>query len=145
MERHIDGISLPAHPKSVRRARHFVAEAAARAGFEPTAIEIASVAASELVTNAVVHGRGPISVRTVLDPVSLRVEVQDTARLKELQRENAELRRANEILKTASALFATAELDRRLRRSSPRSTSTETGSGSSRSAECSANTTCRSP
>jgi transposase-like protein len=37
------------------------------------------------------------------------------ARVKELERENAELRRANEILKTASAFFAQAELDRRLR------------------------------
>jgi transposase len=33
-------------------------------------------------------------------------------RLKELERENFELRRANEILKSASAFFA-AELDRR--------------------------------
>ena len=37
------------------------------------------------------------------------------ARIKELERENAELRRANEILKTASAFFAQAELDRKLR------------------------------
>ena len=37
------------------------------------------------------------------------------ARLNELERENAELRRANEILKTASAFFAQAELDRRLK------------------------------
>lgn len=37
------------------------------------------------------------------------------ARIKQLERENAELRRANEILKTASAFFAAAELDRRLR------------------------------
>jgi transposase-like protein len=37
------------------------------------------------------------------------------AHIKELERENAELRRANEILKTASAFFAAAELDRRLR------------------------------
>ena len=36
-------------------------------------------------------------------------------RIKELERENAELRRANEILKTASAFFAAAELDRKLR------------------------------
>lgn len=33
--------------------------------------------------------------------------------LKQLQRENVELRRANDILRTASALFAQAELDRR--------------------------------
>lgn len=35
--------------------------------------------------------------------------------LKRLRRENAELRRANEILKTASAFFAAAELDRKLK------------------------------
>ena len=36
---------------------------------------------------------------------------QESAELKRLRRENAELRRANEILKAASAFFA-AELDR---------------------------------
>jgi transposase len=35
--------------------------------------------------------------------------------LKALQRENRELKRANEILRTASAFFAQAELDRRLK------------------------------
>lgn len=43
------------------------------------------------------------------------VPSQVDARIKELERENAELRRANEILKTASAFFAAAELDRKLR------------------------------
>jgi transposase len=37
------------------------------------------------------------------------------AEMRRLRQENAELRRANEILKTASAFFAQAELDRRLR------------------------------
>jgi len=36
-------------------------------------------------------------------------------RLKQLERENKELRRANEILRTASASFPQAELDRRLK------------------------------
>ncbi len=36
-------------------------------------------------------------------------------RRKALERENRELKRANEILKTASAFFAQAELDRRLK------------------------------
>ena len=36
-------------------------------------------------------------------------------RIKALERENKELRRANEILKLASAFFAQAELDRRLK------------------------------
>jgi transposase-like protein len=39
----------------------------------------------------------------------------DAAEYRRLQKENAELRRANEILKTASAFFAQAELDRRLK------------------------------
>jgi transposase len=37
----------------------------------------------------------------------------ERARLKALERENFELRRANEILRKASAYFAQAELDRR--------------------------------
>jgi transposase len=39
----------------------------------------------------------------------------DAQRLLDLERENRELRRANDILKTASAFFAQAELDRRLK------------------------------
>ncbi len=39
----------------------------------------------------------------------------EARRVVELEREVRELRRANEILKTASAFFAAAELDRRLR------------------------------
>jgi transposase len=37
----------------------------------------------------------------------------ERARLKQLERENVELKRANEILRKASAYFAQAELDRR--------------------------------
>lgn len=43
------------------------------------------------------------------------VPTTDLQRLKELERENKELRKANEILKLASAFFAQAELDRRLK------------------------------
>ena len=39
----------------------------------------------------------------------------DATRLAELEREVRELRRANEILRTASAFFAAAELDRKLK------------------------------
>jgi transposase-like protein len=42
------------------------------------------------------------------------VTSEASAELKALRKENAELRRANEILRTASAFFASAELDRRL-------------------------------
>ena len=43
------------------------------------------------------------------------VRSADAQRITELEREVKELRRANEILRTASAFFAAAELDRKLR------------------------------
>ncbi|KQB60494.1 transposase [Pseudomonas syringae pv. syringae] len=43
------------------------------------------------------------------------VTTADAQRIKDLEREVKELRRANEILKLASAFFAQAELDRRLK------------------------------
>ena len=41
------------------------------------------------------------------------VSTADAARIKALEQENRELKRANEILRKASAYFAQAELDRR--------------------------------
>jgi putative transposase len=61
-------------------------------------------------------------------------------KLKALELENRELRQANEILRKASAYFAQAELDRRLRPISRSSTITARRMGSSRSGRC-----CRSP
>jgi transposase len=49
------------------------------------------------------------------DGVRPGTTTDEAARVAELERENRELRRANEILKTASAFFAQAELDRRLK------------------------------
>jgi transposase-like protein len=43
----------------------------------------------------------------------LGLTTEERERLKQLERENVELRRANEILRLASAYFAKAELDRR--------------------------------
>jgi transposase-like protein len=43
------------------------------------------------------------------------VSTADAQRIKDLERENRELRKANEILKLASAFFAQAELDRRIK------------------------------
>ena len=44
------------------------------------------------------------------------VTSDERSRIKKLERENRELRRANEILRKASAYFAQAELDRRAKR-----------------------------
>ena len=66
------------------------------------------------------------------------VTSDERERLRELERENKELRRANEILKAASAFFA-RELDSRLPRWPDSSTTTRTVSRSSRPAvHCSA-------
>jgi transposase len=43
------------------------------------------------------------------------ISTDERERIKALERENKELRRANEILKLASAFFAQAELDRKLK------------------------------
>jgi len=43
------------------------------------------------------------------------VTTEESQRITELEREVRELRRANEILRTASAFFASAELDRKLK------------------------------
>ena len=49
-------------------------------------------------------------------PAGSAIDDSDTvAEMRRLRQENAGLRRANEILKTASAFFAQAELDRRLK------------------------------
>ena len=54
-------------------------------------------------------------VRQAERDAGLRVGLttDERQRLKELERENRELKRANEILRKASAYFAQAELDRR--------------------------------
>ena len=76
--------------------------------------------------------RRQVGVLLDLNPATLRNWVEDAERadgvrapapsrvveseeVRALRRENAELRRANEILRTASAFFAQAELDRRLK------------------------------
>jgi transposase len=43
------------------------------------------------------------------------VTSEEARRIAELERENRELRRTNDILRTASAFFASVELDRRLK------------------------------
>ena len=53
---------------------------------------------------------GSIATKFGCTPETLRDERE---RVKALERENRELRRANEILRKASAFFAQAELDRR--------------------------------
>lgn len=63
-------------------------------------------------------GIGPATLRNWIEREEIDagtrsgVASSENAELTRLRRENAELRRANEILKTASAFFAAAERDR---------------------------------
>lgn len=67
------------------------------------------------INPATIRGWVEASERSNPSRVSGSVTDDAQAELRRLRQENAELRRANDILKTASAFFAQAELDRRLR------------------------------
>lgn len=58
--------------------------------------------------------RGWVRRAEIDDGVRPGVTSDDARRIAELERENRELKRANDILRTASAFFAAAELDRKL-------------------------------
>jgi transposase len=82
---------------------------------------------SKLATRKHVGGLLDINVATLRNWIEAEERAANPARpagddsdvtaaeMRRLRQENAELRRANEILKTASAFFAQAELDRRLK------------------------------
>jgi anti-sigma regulatory factor (Ser/Thr protein kinase) len=69
-------VALPRDHSSAARARYLVAELSA-ATLDRDELERAKLLVSELVTNALVHGRGAISLRASLDAERLLVEVID--------------------------------------------------------------------
>nr|WP_246314741.1 SpoIIE family protein phosphatase [Kineococcus aurantiacus] len=75
-----DGVAetvLPADPRSVRDARRVVQRCCGHQGVDDDTTETAVLLASELVTNAVVHGRSDARLRVVASPRSVHVEVGD--------------------------------------------------------------------
>ena len=70
-------LELEAIPESARKARQFFRNAAGRAHLRPEQIDRGELAVSELVTNAVVHGEGPIFLRAGASKPGMRVEVSD--------------------------------------------------------------------
>jgi transposase len=103
------GGSSRRYPPELReRAVRMVAEISGQHDSEWSAIsEVArllGVGCAETVRKWVRQGQVDSGART-------GITTEESAELKRLHRENAELRRANAILKTASAFFA-AELDR---------------------------------
>jgi anti-sigma regulatory factor (Ser/Thr protein kinase) len=67
--------SLPRSPDSIRTARRLVHEHTTT--LSPQRREDAALMVSELVTNALVHGIGTITLRIDVEPAALRVEVSD--------------------------------------------------------------------
>ena len=61
------------------------------------------------------NSSGLITMCVVPSRQAVLVTTSEREQMKALERENKELRKANEILKLASAFFAQAELDRRLK------------------------------
>jgi anti-sigma regulatory factor (Ser/Thr protein kinase) len=70
-------VELLGRPASVRKARGFTADVLADDGVEASVIEVAVLLVSELVTNAVVHARGPICLTVHTDAHWVRIEVED--------------------------------------------------------------------
>ncbi len=69
--------ALEMSPQSVRQARDFFRSSADRLGVSPAVRDAGSLTVSEIVTNAVQYGAGPIELRTMLDRSTIRVEVSD--------------------------------------------------------------------
>ncbi|MDQ1676296.1 MAG: hypothetical protein QOC93_1440 [Actinomycetota bacterium] len=72
--------ALPAELTAVRRARDMLRAAADGLGLSEDAAEVACLVLSELVTNALVHGAAPVSLRVRASPRRLYIEVTDGAR-----------------------------------------------------------------
>jgi anti-sigma regulatory factor (Ser/Thr protein kinase) len=68
-------IPLPADADAPRIAREFVS--ANGTGLSPETVDDALVLVSELVTNALQHGRPDITIKVVVDPPGIGVSVDD--------------------------------------------------------------------
>ncbi len=79
-------ISLESSPSSVREARRFFVRVADEIGLSPEHRELGALALSELVTNAVVHGSGPVEVTAKDQGEAMRWEVADASPVAPRQR-----------------------------------------------------------
>lgn len=72
-------VVLPCNPEAAGRARHLVGDACTAAGLPTDVCDSAQLATSELVTNAIVHGRSEVRLRLSVDADrrAIRIEVGD--------------------------------------------------------------------
>jgi anti-sigma regulatory factor (Ser/Thr protein kinase) len=72
-------LDIPAAPSSVRLARLEVTRLARSAGLPSESVDRAALATSEIVTNALVHGRAPLVLSARVDAAAVRVALTDAA------------------------------------------------------------------
>jgi anti-sigma regulatory factor (Ser/Thr protein kinase) len=72
-----DHRTLRAEPSSIRAARRFLTATVSELDLSPDTVSVAELALSEIVTNAVLHGRPPIEVHVEATASQLRVTVVD--------------------------------------------------------------------
>jgi hypothetical protein len=94
-------LALDAAPDAVPTARALLRELLAGSPLWHR-LEDGELALSELVTNAVLHGRDPLSVRLVLDEHVLRAEVADANDLMHALDEADRLSRTGRLLLTSA-------------------------------------------
>ena len=70
-------LTLPPSVQSVPKARHFLRAECAANGVPPGVLDDAALLISELVTNAVLHGRSEVRLDVERRPRRLRVSVHD--------------------------------------------------------------------
>jgi serine phosphatase RsbU (regulator of sigma subunit)/anti-sigma regulatory factor (Ser/Thr protein kinase) len=96
---------LPAELTAVRRARDMVRAAASALRLSEDGLDTASLIVSELVTNALVHGAAPVSLRVRSSGSRCYIEVTDSARYRphrRVARETDENGRGLELLQALS-------------------------------------------
>lgn len=78
MLKHVDETTtVPGDARAVRHARRFTSRLCERAGLDGDMCATAVLLTSELVTNAVVHGRSEARLRVLVGQGRIRVEVGD--------------------------------------------------------------------
>ena len=70
-------LDLPARPGSAKEARRFIAQFCAAADLPEELCSTAALLTSEVVTNAILHGRSRATLRVQEPPPYLRVAVED--------------------------------------------------------------------
>jgi anti-sigma regulatory factor (Ser/Thr protein kinase) len=70
-------LRLPPRPDAARRARRFLTDFCRAADLPDTVCQTAALLVSELVTNAVIHGRTAATVVVHRPPDTMRVTVRD--------------------------------------------------------------------